>query len=105
MSASHNGSLWVNITGGNSEPGIGNDWFLVTESVIDNKVTVFGNEFELIKHPSNSTNGVVEVNDIISNGWVDSTTYWPMAICLSVTDINNLSSWQKINSIEEITIN
>lgn len=68
-------------------------------------VTVFGNNFTLVKHPSNSQNSsVIQNNDIIIDGFRNNTTYWYKAICTNQSDINNDNSWNVIDFIDEITL-
>lgn len=70
-----------------------------------NKITVFGNPFQLLKHPNNSNQSEIEVNDIILNGFRNNTTLWEKAQCLSVANINLDASWNVISAIEELPIN
>lgn len=79
----------------------------VSESSSASKVLVFGNPFSLVKNPTNVDplkTKIIENNDIITDGWFDSTTFWPAAICINESDINNAASWNQINPIEEIPL-
>jgi len=58
--------------------------------------------FTLSKHPAN-TLPTLEVNDIISNGYWNATTFWVNAIYIG-GDVTLEASWNVINLIEEITV-
>jgi len=106
-SVSHNNKLWINKTGINSEPSIGSsDWELVFERSAQGRpiVTVFGNDFVLVKHPlnNNPTNSsIIQNDDFIIEGFRSDTEYWRKAICLDETNINVNESWDIVDTIGE----
>lgn len=65
---------------------------------------VNGNTFTLRKHPSNTNEGVLEVNDMIVSGWWTTTEFWNQAVYLGGTETNE-NSWNVIDSIEDIPLN
>lgn len=65
-------------------------------------ISLFGNLFELSKHPSNSSPSL-EVNDIVHNGYFGTTTYWLTARYIG-GDKDTDTSWQVLNKIDEIPI-
>lgn len=97
----HVSNTWVNITGKNSEPGVGTDWEPLT---VSGTISINGNTFTLRKHPSNTLTGVLEINDMIVSGWWGSTVFWVEALYLGGTT-SDPNSWNIINFIEEIPLN
>ncbi len=75
---------------------------------LQSKVTVFGNWFQLIKHPSNDDvlkANAIEVGDIIMNGFRDNQTFWKCAVCRFTIDVDLDESWTVLDSIDEMEIN
>lgn len=73
---------------------------------LQTKVEVFGNWFQLIKHPLNSipeNQNTLENGDFIANGFYDDTTMWVKAQCLDVANKDQPQSWNLLDSIDEIT--
>lgn len=70
-------------------------------------VNVNGNAFLLSKNPNNSNplfKNVIEVNDIIENGWWDANNYWKQAIYKG-GEIDQQSSWTSYESYDNLTLN
>jgi len=70
------------------------------------KLTVNGNLFHLSKHPNNSDplkSSILEINDMITDGFWDSTNYFRMAIYKG-GDINIKTNWNDIDTIEGINL-
>lgn len=69
-------------------------------------ITVNGNLFHLSKNVNNNDpvkTGILETNDMITDGFWDSTTFWRMAVYLG-GDINVKTNWNDIDSIEDIVL-
>lgn len=105
VTVSYNFKTWVNVTGANSEPNLASkDWVISSVSLSRPIVTIFGNTFVLVKNPLNNNDlnsDIIEVNDIVIDGWYDSTEYWKEAIFIG-TDTSVKEDWNILNSIEEI---
>lgn len=69
-------------------------------------VTINSNAFRLIKHPSNTAPAnanVLEVNDIICNGFWSGTEFWNRAQ-YSGGDTSDRNNWRAVSRVEELTI-
>ena len=104
-SVNYNGNTYVNISGRNSEPPNINDWQLVNAPLDIYSIFVFGNPFQLLKHPSNTLKGVLENNDFILNGFRNDNTIWSKAQCLDASNQDVDESWVPIETLEDLTIN
>jgi len=69
-------------------------------------VVVNSNKFFLRKHPDNnnpSNKNILETNDIIFDGYWNTTTWWPEAQYLG-GDVDTIGNWTPFNPVEELTI-
>lgn len=67
-----------------------------TTSAVAPRITVFGNKFFLIKHPTNnnpSNVNVLERLDIIVNGFRSSTDFWYAAQYTTIGNVNDENNW------------
>ncbi len=70
-------------------------------------VIVNGHAFGLVKHASNNTianSNVIELNDIIVNGWFTAQEFWQTAKYIG-GNVNDRTSWQVLSRLTEIEIN
>lgn len=104
QSVIYSGYYWTNLTGANSEPGVGTDWIQVgTIFSATPTLSINGIQFSLHKTPGNSDvdkKSTLEVNDMVI-GWWDANTFFPSAIYIG-GDIDTKSSYNEVNSIEDI---
>lgn len=65
-------------------------WFSTKNDV--DKITINGNKFTLIKHPTNAgAKTLLEINDVITNGFWDNNTFWGKAKYLGGTNTSRTS--------------
>lgn len=102
---------WTNTSGVNNEPGFNNsNWEVVKpKQGAEGKplIDINGNLFTLDKHPNNDNLAnaeVVEVNDMIIDGWWSTTEYWGKARYIGPGAITDRANWQVLDSIEEIPV-
>lgn len=71
-------------------------------------VIVNGNPFNLRKHINNNDPeklNVIELNDMIYEGWWDNDTYWGRAMYTALgTGIDDIASWNVLDEWDELTI-
>jgi len=94
----YGGYYWKNITGGNSEPGVGNDWLNIG-SASQSKPTVIlnRNQFILFKNPLNSNKdnqSTLEIGDMVT-GWWSDVLFFDLAVYLG-GDVNLAGSYDNI---------
>lgn len=61
------------------------------------KITVFGNKFDLVKHPDNNNPAnvdVLELNDFIKGGFRDANEYWYSARYKTLQDKDDPINWE-----------
>jgi hypothetical protein len=107
QSYSNKNKIFISRTGINTEPlSESVNWSIVYSEATESRpiVIINGNEFTLDKHPDNITNNTIAINDLIFNGWWDSTEYWKAARFIG-TDIAVKTDWQVLDKVEEIPIN
>lgn len=88
----------------------GTSWdflFGLDKEELNPKVEVFGNQWTLIKHPTNnnpSNRATLENNDFIVNGFFNNTTLWDKAQCLDASNKDLEASWTVFSSSEDLII-
>lgn len=88
---------------GLNDSNVNSDYFIEL-AAYDPYVAINGNKFKLVKHPLSTNTGVLEVNDVICDGWWDNVSYWRSAVYVG-GDPTNINSWAGINATNEITLN
>jgi len=71
-------------------------------------ILINGNPFRLIKHPSNAVpenSKILEVNDSVSNGYYDSTTYIRSMVYKTIGNLNDLNNWNYIFTTKDLELN
>jgi hypothetical protein len=101
----YQGATYQNVTGINSLPSpTSANWLLVKEAPSGlTTLLVNGNPFTLVKNPANLAAGL-EVNDMVTNGFWDSATFWLAAYYLG-PDKDLITSWAVISAGEELPQN
>lgn len=107
----YNDVSYQNITGINSDPSVENNlnWFVIKENNLKKtfSILVFGNEFELKKHPLNDNPNnfsVLENNDFILNGFRNNNEFWDKAQCIDATNKDSENSWTVLGSSEDLIL-
>ena len=103
----YNGANWINVTGKNTIPAIGNpNWEAVSRTEITADFFINGNKFTLVKDSANNNPlniGTLEINDYASGGVWDTTEFWNLAKYIG-GDKDLKGSWLILSNIEEIPV-
>lgn len=76
-------------------------------NLIPSRITVFGNKFFLIKHPNNNNPAnvsVLELNDLITNGFRDGTEFWDKARYKTLQDKDDPVNWEFYTRQKNLTL-